>query len=99
MDINYQNHWHLSLGVWSDPDLQRVKKTQLHYIPRPFTQKECVPDAVCTLRGPRRAGKTVALKLLVADLIESGSFKPSEIYWTSFEAMRTLGQIEERLRG
>lgn len=98
MELTYENHWHLDQGVWADPDLIRVKKTHLHYVPRPFSRDDCLPDAVCTLRGPRRAGKTVALKLLVADLIETNAFKPHDIYWTSLEAMRTLQQVEERLR-
>jgi hypothetical protein len=98
MNLSHENHWHLTQGVWADPDLQRVKMTRLRYFPRPFTQEDCVPDAVCTLRGPRRAGKTVALKLLIASLIESKAFSPREIYWTSFEALRTLSQIEEKLR-
>lgn len=86
-------------GLWEDPDLKRVKKARLNYTPRPFSRLDVQPDAVCTLRGPRRAGKTVSLKLLVADLLESKTFEPKEIRWTSFEAMRTLGQIEDLLRG
>jgi predicted AAA+ superfamily ATPase len=50
-----------------------------------------------TLRGPRRAGKTVSLKLLVAELISQHSWNPREILWTSLESLRTLAQMEEHL--
>ncbi len=97
MGLSIQNSWHKEGGLWQDPDLQRVKNSPLHYRPRSFSPADCQPDSVLTLRGPRRAGKTVVLKLLVAELIETQIFRPDEILWTSFEAMRTLDQAEERL--
>jgi predicted AAA+ superfamily ATPase len=97
MTLTNENHWHKEGGLWRDPDLDRVKKSLLSYRPRPFRPTDCQPDAVLTLRGPRRAGKTVALKLLVAELLEEKHFEPREVFWSSFEALRTLEQVEERL--
>ncbi|OFZ19954.1 MAG: hypothetical protein A2X94_03910 [Bdellovibrionales bacterium GWB1_55_8] len=50
-----------------------------------------------TLRGPRRVGKTVALKLLIAELIEKHAWDPQTITWTALDTFRTLVQLEEHL--
>jgi predicted AAA+ superfamily ATPase len=53
-----------------NPDLSRVRESVLHYRPRPFPPEICEKPVIGVLRGPRRVGKTVSLKLLVAQLIE-----------------------------
>lgn len=98
MDITIENSWHKEGGLWLDSDLKKVKASRLRYHPKPFAMEDCQPDSVLTLRGPRRAGKTIALKLLVVELIETHGISPEKILWMSFEALRTLEQIEERMR-
>ncbi|MBI4602021.1 MAG: ATP-binding protein [Planctomycetes bacterium] len=50
------------------------------------------------LRGPRRVGKTVSLKLLVAQLIEERGWDGRTISYLTFDTVRTLAQAEEILR-
>ena len=78
-------------------DLVKVKSSLLAYHPRPFSTEECLSPSVFTLRGPRRAGKTVTLKLLIAELIESANWNPRAILWTTFDTFRTLQQAEDHL--
>jgi predicted AAA+ superfamily ATPase len=42
-------------------------------------------------------GKTVALKLLVAELIEQQGWRPRSIAWSALDTVRTLGQLEAHL--
>lgn len=97
MDLTKLNPWWNENGLWQDPDLVRVKESLLDYRPRPFEPHECSQNAVLTLRGPRRVGKTVSLKLLVAELIERQGWNPKRVTWTAFDTLRTLDQAESHL--
>ncbi len=97
MNLTIENSWWFTGGLWQDSDLKRVKNSSLLYRPSPILPQECLPDSVFTLRGPRRAGKTVALKLLVAEMIEKEQFQPHQIVWLTFEGLRTLDQAEALL--
>ena len=97
MRLTSENSWWNEGGLWQDPDLARVKNSRLNYRPKPFQPKDCKQSAMMTLRGPRRAGKTVSLKLLVAELVEDHGWAPRDITWTSFDTFRTLAQIEDHL--
>jgi predicted AAA+ superfamily ATPase len=97
MGVTIENSWRFAGGLWEDPDLQRVAESHLDYRPRPISAQECLQPIVWTLRGPRRAGKTVTLKLLVADLIENHQVNPRDITWVSFETIRNLQQMEDFL--
>jgi predicted AAA+ superfamily ATPase len=79
MDLTDENPWWNEGGLWQDSDLMRVKASPLRYHPTPFSPLDCAQPNVFTLRGPRRAGKTVALKLLVAELTQHQGWKPSTI--------------------
>ena len=93
--ITTQNCWLKEGGLWSDPDLLRIKKSHLKYYPRPILPTECKKRAVITLRGPRRVGKTATLKLLIANLIEKEHWTPSSILWLTAETIRTMTKLEE----
>ncbi len=97
MTLSGQNPWWNEGGLWDDPDLIRVRSSKLRYFPKPFSARDCEQPGVLTLRGPRRAGKTVALKLLVADLIENQGWLPRSIAWTALDTLRTLQQMESHL--
>lgn len=97
MDLTNDNPWWNEGGVWQDPDLTRVKKARIRYHPRPFAVTDCSQSAILTLRGPRRVGKTVALKLLVAELIEEHDWISRSIVWTALDTIRTLPQMENHL--
>ncbi|HLG20883.1 MAG TPA: ATP-binding protein [Bdellovibrionota bacterium] len=97
MSVTIENAWWFYGGLWQDPDLKKVKSSWLQYVPRPIDPGECTSQGVITLRGPRRAGKTVALKLLVAELVTKRGWRGRDIVWTSFDTFRTLSQVEEHL--
>lgn len=94
MNVSNQNPWWNGGGLWEDKDLNRVKNSRLHYRPKTILLKDLIPDAVLTLRGPRRSGKTVTLKLLLAELIEKRGIDPRSILWISLETTRTLEKME-----
>ncbi|PWU19969.1 MAG: hypothetical protein C5B49_05010 [Bdellovibrio sp.] len=98
MEITIENSWHKEGGLWQDVDLERVKASLLRYRPRVIQPAECLSNGILTLRGPRRSGKTVSLKLLVAELIEERHCRPDEVYWLNFESLRTIEQANEKLR-
>lgn len=96
-NLTNQNPWWNEGGLKQDPDLSRVYQSPLTYRPEPISIEDCVANAVLTLRGPRRSGKTVALKLLVARLIEEEGWAPRSILWLTAETIRTMAQLEEIL--
>jgi predicted AAA+ superfamily ATPase len=97
VDLSIENPWWNEGGLRQDPDLQRLSTALLEHNPRPFHASDCAAPGVYTLRGPRRVGKTVALKLLIAELIEKHGWAPRTISWTAVDTVRTLAQLEERL--
>jgi predicted AAA+ superfamily ATPase len=93
MAVTIENSWHSDGGLWQDPDLKQVSDGDLLYKPTPIRAAELNPDMVWTLRGPRRVGKTVALKLLVAELIEKNNVSPNSILWSSADTIRKPAQL------
>lgn len=53
-----------------DTDLRPVRESELNY--RPAVLADLQPGGLYLLRGPRRVGKTVAVKQTIADLIAAG---------------------------
>jgi predicted AAA+ superfamily ATPase len=51
----------------TDPDLTRIRGARLRY--QPGSLDRIAPDGLYVLRGPRRVGKTVNIKLTIAKLI------------------------------
>ncbi len=97
MDLTLDNSWWNSGALWEDRDLQQVKKSSLSYHPRIFQSDELEPGTVYTLRGPRRAGKTVSLKLLIAELIEQQGWPPLSITWSNLETLAGMREMETLL--
>lgn len=93
--VTTQNYWLKEGGLWRDTDLIRVKNSRLEYFPQPISPKECKSDAIITLRGPRRVGKTATLKILIAQLIEKEKWNAKSIIWLNVETVRTISQLEE----
>lgn len=97
MDLSIQNSWWNSGGLWQDSDLEKAKKSQIKYNPKPIQISELTGDALFTLRGPRRAGKTVSLKLLIAALIEEQNVDPRSIVWMTLDTTRTANIMEAQI--
>jgi len=86
--------WRDARWARTDPDLSAVEETGLGY--RSDVLTGLAPGQLCVLRGPRRVGKTVALKQHIEDLITDG-VPPTSIVRVAADNMeakelRTLGQ-------
>ena len=63
--------WRAPQGWESDdPDLARLRDSPLGY--KPAVLADIEPDGLYVLRGPRRVGKSVAVKRTISDLIHGG---------------------------
>ncbi len=93
-DLTNQNSWWNEGGLWEDFDLLKVKNSNLNYRPKIFSPQDLISNPVLTLRGPRRAGKTVALKLFIAELIEREDWDPKNILWYSADTVRRPQDLE-----
>lgn len=79
--LNGRNPW------WQDPEwhkrdrqLIRLAQAPFHYAPRPLDGVR--PGVVYTLLGPRRVGKSTAVKGKIRELIESGHPPRRVVYYT-----------------
>lgn len=71
-ELSRTNPWWRDPTGWSatDPDLRPVTATALGY--RSPCLQNLTPGALHLLRGPRRVGKTVAVKQAIEDLLNAG---------------------------
>ncbi len=67
------NPWWREPGAWegSDVQLRAARLSHLDYDPRPLRDVE--PGGLYILRGPRRVGKSTALKQFIAEKVKGGS--------------------------
>jgi predicted AAA+ superfamily ATPase len=77
--LREQNRWWRTPG-WEadDPDLRSVAEARFTYEPKPLSDVR--PPGLYILWGPRRVGKSVELKRLVADLLQRGVSARSIFY-------------------
>lgn len=78
------NPWWRNPGGWEQQDVQlrAVRSSPLAYEPRPLD--DLTPGGLYILRGPRRVGKSTALKQLVVERIRAGN-PPRHILHVSVE--------------
>lgn len=86
MHLLEANPWWRDVAGWQqrDPDLREAKLNALsHYDPRPLQGVE--PGSLYLLMGPRRAGKSVAMKRAIGRLLEDRGFDPRRIVFCPCE--------------
>lgn len=95
-ELARQNPWWRdpTAWTWHDIDMLGVQRNELNY--RSGVLDELVEGGLYILRGPRRVGKTVAIKQCIEDLIERGTPETAIIRaavdgWTAAD-LRTLTQ-------
>jgi predicted AAA+ superfamily ATPase len=78
------NPWWRDPQGWEDLDVQlgAARSSLLSYDPRPL--RDITPGGLYILRGPRRVGKSTALKLFIASRLRNG-FPPRSILHVSVE--------------
>lgn len=97
--INSYNYWWNGGQGNLDPDLKRVQESGLNYYPMPIKIADCRKTGILTLRGPRRAGKSVAIKQLIRRLIDEDCWDPKDIVWLTADTIRTMSDFEQILLG
>jgi len=72
MELSGMNPWWRDVGTWvrKDPDLRAAQESGLGY--EPSALDDLLPGGLYLLRGPRRVGKTVAIKQSIARLLSDG---------------------------
>ncbi len=79
-----------------DADLIKYQRMQIK-----LRRKEIVPlfkpGAIVIIKGPRRAGKTLAIKRAILELISRGT-NPDDILYFSFDEVVTAKEMENTLR-
>jgi hypothetical protein len=95
-ELTATNPWWRSPGAWAknDPDLRAAAASGLDY--EPLALRALQPGGLYLLRGPRRVGKTVAMKQAINRLLLSGQPPLSIVRiaadgWTASE-LRTVVQ-------
>lgn len=90
--------WWDNKGIDHDPDLVLTNKSLLQYNPQPFTAHDLTAGRIYTLRGARRVGKTVALKLFVKELIKDYGMHARSIVWWNADTSRRVDILESELK-
>src|SRR5450759_1119802 len=82
------NPWWREVDGWQlhDPDLREARLNALRsYDPRPLEGIQ--PGSLYLLLGPRRAGKSVAMKRAIEGLLVERSFDPRRIVFCACESL------------
>jgi uncharacterized protein len=95
-ELSAANPWWQEPDRWKDSDVQlrTARRSALEYDPRPLD--DLAPGGLYILRGPRRVGKSTALKKLVARRLEGGA-PPRSVLHISVEG-RTAQDVVDIVR-
>ncbi len=94
-DINRANPWWASGANFSaiDPDIKGYNAAKLKAV-RAMPKLEA--GNIYLIKGPRRVGKTVALKLMIMGLLNKG-VRNADILYYSFDGMRNQNELRNML--
>jgi len=74
-ELTSANPWWREREGWgweaTDVQLRAARQSALGYEPRPL--RDCTPGGLYILRGPRRVGKSTAMKQLIAERLRAGA--------------------------
>ena len=95
-ELSAANPWWRDPGRWQDSDVQlrTARRSALEYDPRPLD--DLTPGGLYILRGPRRVGKSTALKKLIARRLKDGA-SPETVLHISVEG-RTAQDVVDLVR-
>jgi len=95
-ELNAANPWWRDPDNWQDSDVQlrAARRSSLAYDPRPLD--DLTQGGLYVLRGPRRVGKSTALKKLIQRRLEDGT-SPRSILHVSVEG-RTAQDVVDTVR-
>lgn len=92
------NPWWRDPEGWESSDVQirAARHSPLRYEPRPL--RGCTPGGLYILRGPRRVGKSTAMKQLIAEKLRTGT-PPRTILHVSVEGRSAQDLVDIVRRG
>jgi len=95
-ELSASNPWWRDPNRWQDADVQlrTARQSALAYDPRPL--QDLTPGGLYILRGPRRVGKSTALKKVIARRLDTGA-SPRSILHISVEG-RTAQDVVDIVR-
>jgi len=97
MRLSYFNPWWKYSDWWQhDRDLRLWMESSPRWIPGWINKLSLEPFSLNFIYGPRQAGKTTGIKLLIKRLIEGGT-DPSQITYVNVEVFTTLEQFSSWL--
>lgn len=79
--------------ILEDPHIKEYEEQKFKWIPPFFVSDKLKTDAVLTLRGPRRVGKTTALKLLIKKFLLEDNFPPQSIFLYSCDRIEDYKEL------
>ncbi len=78
--------WDRPEAIESDPMIRRYDQAPFRWRPGLVDDLETKASAVYTIRGPRRAGKSTALKLILREAVNAG--RAGQVFYFSFDLAR-----------
>ena len=96
--LTIQNPWWRDGSLKFDPVLLQYAKNKLKSRPPVLEQLNFKRDGIYFLSGPRGAGKTTALKLMIKKLIEEDGAKPRQIFYYSCHNLDSSEQLNEMIK-
>jgi len=101
--LSIQNPWwHKAgkhpAGLKFDPVIVRYEKNKLKWTPPVFKKIDLAKDKIYFLAGPKGAGKTTILKLIVRRLIEDKKIDPGQIFYYSCHNLDSYEQLNEMIK-
>jgi len=97
-ELTAANPWWRDPEMWeaTDVQLRAARQSSLKYEPRPL--RDYTPGGLYILRGPRRVGKSTALKQFIAERLRQGA-NPRTILHVSVEGRSDQDLVELVRRG
>ncbi len=95
--VEQNSWWKDAMLIEQDYDIQRWKQHAHLWIPDIVKKITLKPFALHIISGPRQAGKTTALKLLIKTLLEQGK-NPKSLFYFNCENVADSKELEDVLR-
>jgi len=79
--------------ILEDPYVKEYEEQKFKWIPPFLTSDKLKKDVVLTLRGPRRVGKTTALRLLIKKLLLEDNLLPQSVFLYSCDRVEDYKEL------
>lgn len=89
--------WQRPEYILDNPSIKELEKQKFVYHHPLYKDFPLKKDAVLTLRGPRRIGKTTLLMLLIKKLLLEEKINPENVFFYPVDLLRDFGELYELL--